>query len=223
MSLVLGYLLSATLLAGVLAQVPWADLGAALGLGPGTYDEAASASNHEYDAGAAVDAGTGTDSTADSTAGTETSAAEAERHTGPLNLRVAAWGQSYRVVDVARGDDGALVPPDDVATLGRWAEGAWPGDGRGTVVLVVHRDSSAQGRGPFAELEDLPVGSRVTLGDRTYRLEDVTTYRKDALPTQHVFGQGGSERLVIVTCGGSYSPVRGWDSNVVASWHPEGA
>lgn len=138
----------------------------------------------------------------------------------PLTLHVAAWDEDFDVVDVAVNGDGALVPPDDVSTLGRWDQGAWPGDGSGTVALVVHRDSAEQGRGPFAALEELRPGSRVTLDGRTYRLETVETYPKSDLPTTQVFDRGGSERLVVVTCGGSYSDDSGWDSNVVATFRP---
>ena len=131
---------------------------------------------------------------------------------------MAPWHRDFHIVDVATAADGALVPPDDVSTLGRWDAGARPGDGIGTVVLVVHRDSWEQGRGPFAELEALPLGSRVTLDGQTYRLDRLTTYPKGTLPAQRVFGQRGPERLVVVTCGGSFSTTRGWDSNVVASF-----
>ncbi len=197
-------LLSLVLLAGVLTQLPWATLGAVLGRGPATYDEEALATTSEH--AAPID--------------DAPSATVSPRPSGPLTLRVAAWGRSFRVVDVGLGDDGALVPPHDVSTVGRWDGGALPGDGTGAVVLVVHRDSATQGRGPFAELEDLAVGARVTLDGRPYLLQSVETYRKDGLPAEEVFGQDRPERLVIVTCGGSYSSTRGWDSNVVATFRP---
>ncbi len=201
----IGYALAAALAGAVLWQVPWSTLSAAAGARP-TYDEAA------------VAARTAVAVPAD--AGSAGPAVAPTRREIPWQgrLGVAAWARDFRVVDVSRGDDGALVPPDDVSTLGRWDRGARPGGGTGTVVLVVHRDSAEQGRGPFAELERLPAGAEVTLGGRTYRLEQVTTYPKTDLPAERVFGQTGPERLVIVTCGGGYSASRGWDSNVVASF-----
>ncbi|WP_182526535.1 class F sortase [Nocardioides dongkuii] len=212
------YLLSAALVLlaiGALSQVPRSavdtviDTGieAVLGRDVETYDEAARRSAESRPTAGA----------------TETSPdASTERH-GPLTLHVAAWDEDFRVVDIAVDDAGALVPPGDVSTLGRWDRSAWPGEGTGTGVLVVHRDSAEQGRGPFAELEHLPVGSEVTLDGCAYRLAKVDTYAKTDLPAEKVFGQGGAERLVIVTCGGSYSPDRGWDSNVVATFRPAAA
>lgn len=198
----LGALLSLALLTGVLTQVPWAAVGAAIGWGPATYDEQATTAQQHGSADA-------------HSQGTEKSL-----QASPSTLHVAAWDQAFRVVGVRLDDRGALVPPDDVSTLGWWNGGALPGDGTGAVVLAVHRDSATQGRGPFAELEDLTEGTRVSLDGHTYRLESLKTYRKDALPSEKVFGQDGSERLVIVTCGGRYSPTRGWDSNVVATFGP---
>lgn len=200
---VLGTLLSLSLLVGVLSQAPWGAIGAAVGWGPATHDEQAAGARR------------GSASTDRSSTSTETT-----RRVAPSTLHVAPWGEDFRVVGVDLDDHGALVPPDDVSTLGWWNGGALPGDGTGTVVLVVHRDSATRGRGPFAGLEGLAVGDRVTLDDRTYRLESLDTHRKDDLPSQEIFGQDGAERLVIVTCGGSYSTTQGWDSNVVATFRP---
>ncbi|MBM9458432.1 class F sortase [Nocardioides sp. zg-536] len=201
---------------GALAQVPLATYQATL---EQTVAFLLGRSTETYDEEAARVAG---DPAADTAAGQQAAepSQEAEAEHGPLSLAVSAWDRTFRVVDVARGDQGALVPPDDVKTLGRWDQGALPGDGSGTVVLVVHRDSAKQGRGPFAHLEELPMGSEVTLGGQTYRLESLDTYAKSELPAQKVFGQDGPERLVIVTCGGSYSSARGWDSNLVATFVP---
>jgi hypothetical protein len=203
-----GYALAAALLGAVLSQVPWPTLAAAVGAGEPTYDEVAVATKT---------VGEGTRSQAD--------AGQAVAATEPATpwrgrLHVTPWGRDFRVTDVARRSDGALVPPDDVFTLGRWDRGARPGSGTGTVVLVAHRDSNEQGRGPFAALEQLSAGSGVTLNGRTYRLEQIATYPKQDLPSERVFRQRGPERLVIVTCGGSFSDTNGWDANVVASFRP---
>jgi hypothetical protein len=204
-----GYVVAVALLGGVLTQVPWTTLAATVGLAAPTYDQAAVAAT----AGSADRAGL-------PAVATSARSQAPDRAARPWHgtLAVAPWHRDFHVVDVATAADGALVPPDDVSTLGRWDAGARPGDGIGTVALVVHRDSWEQGRGPFAELENLPLGSRVTLGGETYRLDRVTTYPKGTLPSQRVFGQRGPERLVVVTCGGSFSTTRGWDSNVVASF-----
>jgi hypothetical protein len=200
-----GYALVTALVGATLWHVPWSTLGAATGLGEPTYDQTATAARATDDIQA------------------QSHAEPAAQPQSPWQgkLHVTDWGRTFRVVDVSRGNDGALVPPDDVLTLGRWNHGARPGTGTGTVVLVVHRDSNSQGRGPFAALERLPLGSDVTLDRQTYRLDQVETYPKGDLPSERAFRQHGPERLVIVTCGGSFSQTRGWDSNLVASFSLE--
>ncbi|WP_284534077.1 class F sortase [Nocardioides sp. T2.26MG-1] len=210
-----GYLVTAALLAVVLSQVPWAVVASALGGDVPTYDDAARSATAPTTVTAAADEHA-QEQTGPGAGGPASAAAQPWRG----RLRVEAWDRTFPVTDVSVRDDGALVPPDDVDALGRWDRGARPGDGTGAVVLVVHRDSSAEGRGPFAALGDLPRASTVTLTGTTYELADVTTYAKDRLPAARVFGQEGRERLVIVTCGGSYSTTRGWDSNVVATFVP---
>jgi hypothetical protein len=200
-----GYALATALVGTIVWQAPWPTLAAATGLGEQTYDQAAVAARTTEDAQRQSDPGPAT------------------RPERPWQgkLHVTHWGRDFRVVDVPRRSDGALVPPDDVFTLGLWDQGARPGTGTGTVVLVVHRDSNTQGRGPFAALDRLPQGSEVTLNGQTYRLDQVETYPKGDLPSERAFRQHGPERLVIVTCGGSFSQTRGWDSNLVASFSLE--
>ena len=198
-----GYVVAAVLFGGAVSQVPWTTLAATVGLAAPTYDQAAVRRPPERPGAPAA----------------------GDLAHAPIGLRgrgTGPWpwllGTGTSTSSTSPRQDGALVPPDDVSTLGRWDAGARPGDGVGTVVLVVHRDSWEQGRGPFAELEALPLGSRVTLDGETYRLDRLTTYPKGALPAHRVFGQGGPERLVVVTCGGTFSTTRGWDANVVASF-----
>lgn len=131
-----------------------------------------------------------------------------------------AWEQTYRVLPVTLRADRSLVPPDDVSTLGWWRDGAAPDSTHGAIVLVVHRDSDEQGQGPFAHLDALPPGSPVLLDGQTYQLQTVHTFDKQTLPIRGVFGQHGPTRLVVVTCGGDFTPGAGWDSNIVATFTP---
>ena len=136
-------------------------------------------------------------------------------------MAVPSWGESFTVVPVSLTPDRALIPPDDLSTVGIWDQGVRPGAGRGAVTLVVHRDSAEQGSGPFAEMENLPIGATVELDGRAYEMVEVVDYVKEQLPAQAIFDQHGPEKLVIVTCGGDFDPARrGWDSNVVATFRP---
>jgi hypothetical protein len=121
--------------------------------------------------------------------------------------------------------DGALRPPEDPALLAWW-EGVRPGTGAGSVVVAGHLDMRGYGQGPLARIVGLEAGDRATLvgadgAGADYVLRGVTTVAKESLPAADLFGAGGPERLVLVTCGGSYDPDRrSWDSNVVAVLDP---
>jgi hypothetical protein len=136
-------------------------------------------------------------------------------------LTLPSWSDSFTVVPVALTPERALIPPDDINTVGIWEQGARPGAGQGAVTLVVHRDSLEQGAGPFAELEKLPLGATVELDGHNYEMVEVVDYVKERLPAETIFDQHGPEKLVIVTCGGDFDPAgNGWDSNVVATFIP---
>jgi hypothetical protein len=69
------------------------------------------------------------------------------------------------------------------------------------------------------------VGSAATVTDdagesHDYMVTDVITYEKVELPYEELFAQDGRERVVLVTCGGTYHRGSGWDSNVVVVMEP---
>ena len=121
--------------------------------------------------------------------------------------------------------DGALVPPEDPEQLAWW-RGVRAGAGAGSVLVAGHLDSRRYGQGPLARIVRLDPGDRAVLtgsgGTRaTYVVRGVETFDKDALPAAELFSTGGPERLVLVTCGGTFERDRGgWDSNVVAVLDP---
>jgi hypothetical protein len=128
----------------------------------------------------------------------------------PARLRVASLRVDAPVVPVAVDSGGALELPEDPAILGGWAGGADPGSGAGTVVLAGHLDTREQGPGVMARVVELPLGARVELagarGARVaYTVVAVRSYPKSALPSS-IFTTTGRERLVLVTCGGTFDP-----------------
>ncbi|MEU8227520.1 DUF4142 domain-containing protein [Kribbella sp. NPDC048915] len=112
---------------------------------------------------------------------------------------------SVRAVGTA--GDGQLQVPKSAADVGWWAAGAAPGAKGGTVLLAGHVDTT-RGRGVFAPLADVPVGTRVgvTSGDgeeHWYRIVARRTYHQAALPAD-LFHGAAKPRLALVTCTGSY-------------------
>ncbi|MFD9359700.1 hypothetical protein [Streptomyces sp. NPDC060031] len=54
-------------------------------------------------------------------------------------------------------------------------------------------------------------------------VDDVQTFKQDAFPTDKVYGDThGKAELRLITCGGSLTPDRHWDANVVVFAHLTG-
>ncbi len=144
----------------------------------------------------------------------------------PERLVLDVLGIDAQLVPTVVDTGGALVPPPDLSQLGWW-RGVRPGSGAGSVLLAGHLDSRVYGQGPLARIVDLDVGDRAVLtgpsgAEAAYVVRGVQTIPKDQLPAAELFGSGGAERLVLVTCGGTFDRDRGhWDSNVVAVLDPE--
>ena len=118
--------------------------------------------------------------------------------------------------------DGTLVPPSDPTQLGWWADGARPGDRRGSVLITGHTVST--GGGALDELEDLEPGDAVTVRSSrdtvNYLVRRVAIHDKGVVAEQaeRLFSQEVAGRLVLITC-------EDWDgttyrSNVVVTAAP---
>ncbi|MGF1647277.1 MAG: class F sortase [Kineosporiaceae bacterium] len=136
-------------------------------------------------------------------------------------LDIPALGTEAEAVEVGVSEDRVLEVPPDAQIVGRWSDGARPGDGTGSIVLVSHVDYRGVA-GALKRLADLPPGSEAVLvgpdgRQARYVLEQVDIYRKAVLPYQDIFRFDVPERLVLITCGGEIDSATGrYDSNVVA-------
>jgi len=146
------------------------------------------------------------------------SVAEREAAIPPVRLAVPGYLKAS-VLPVATAADGQLQVPKSTADVGWWAAGAAPGSDGGTVLLAGHVDT-VHGRGVFAALSEVPVGTRVavTAGDGTvhwYRIVSRRTYRQDALPSD-LFRGAAKPRLAMITCTGSFDhSAHRYDQNLV--------
>lgn len=140
----------------------------------------------------------------------------------PLRLRLPGVSTDAPVVAVGVRSDRSLVlpPPEQV---GWWIGGAQPGDATGAVVLAGHVDAEDGRRGALYDLTSLRPGDTAqvdtTAGRTTYRVVAMRNFLKQHLPAS-VFDQRGAHRLVLITCGGSFEPGRGYARNVVAYAEP---
>ena len=136
----------------------------------------------------------------------------------PVTLTID--GVSAPTDPVATDAAGALLPPQDVARLGWWADSALPGSGAGSIVVTGHIDDAAQGAGFAARFVELGVGDEVTVSSadgsaRQYRVDRVVSVGKDDdLPLGEVNRLGGPETLLLITCGGEFvGPPTGYANN----------
>jgi len=109
--------------------------------------------------------------------------------------------------------DGSLIIPEDPAIVGWWNGGALAGDAFGSVVIAGHVDSARYGLGVMAQLRTLKTGQVVELRAGSQRQKYRVASRR-SLPQAELaartnaFRQDISPRLVLITCGGAFDPVR---------------
>ncbi|HEU5084822.1 MAG TPA: class F sortase [Acidimicrobiales bacterium] len=125
-------------------------------------------------------------------------------------------GAPVEAVGVA--PDGEMeIPPAD--RVGWYRFGAAPGQ-PGSAVLAAHVAFDGVD-GVFRRLDRLAPGDEVVVAfddgsDERYRVTELVTFDKQALPDD-LFSRHVPERLVLITCGGEFNPsLRSYESNVVA-------
>jgi len=137
----------------------------------------------------------------------------------PVALSLPALGVTaapVRAVGVEPNGEMEIPPAEEV---GWYRYGPAPGEA-GSVVLAAHVAYDGVD-GVFRELDRLQTGDEVIVAlddgsEARYRVTEVVTYRKEALPAD-IFDREGPERLVLITCGGRFNPsLRSYESNVVA-------
>jgi hypothetical protein len=139
----------------------------------------------------------------------------------PLQVRLPSIGVDSRLVPLAVDPAGALVPPEDTATAGWFAQGTLPG-AVGPAVIAGHVDSY-RGPGVFFRLSRVAPGD-VVLVDRSdgstlsFTVTGVDRYPKQTFPTDRVYGPTSEPELRLITCGGTFDrSVRSYEDNVVVS------
>ena len=136
---------------------------------------------------------------------TELPAAEVVRARpgAPRRVVIPALDVDSPVVPV-RAPGGVLTPPADPQTLGWWADGARPGDRRGSALVTGHTVST--GGGALDDLEQLAPGDDVRVRSRrtttVYDVRSVVTYERGELArrAEQLFDQSVRGRLVLITC-----------------------
>ncbi len=129
---------------------------------------------------------------------------------------IGVTGAPVRPVGVEPNGEMEIPPAEEV---GWYRFGAAPGE-PGSSVLAAHIAYDGVD-GVFRNLDRVAPGEEVVVDfddgtSERYRVTEVVTHRKEALPAD-VFSRDGVERLVLITCGGDFNPsLRSYESNVVA-------
>jgi sortase (surface protein transpeptidase) len=140
--------------------------------------------------------------------------------------RCAFAGRAAPVVAVGLDAARQVVVPQDVRRAGWYVAGPQPGDRAGSAVLVGHADDADQGLGTFAGLRDLEAGDAVVVRtasgrELAYRVVSFERFAKAEVPMDRLFTAQGPHRLVLVSCGGAFDPVRRtYADNVVVTAVP---
>jgi hypothetical protein len=134
----------------------------------------------------------------------------------PLGITIPAAGVQGPV-DAIRAVGGALeIPPPGRA--GWFQGGPRPGE-PGRAVIVSHVDSR-EGPALFASLRRLPPDTRILVDDRSggihrFRLVRSRQVDKSQFRPGLVYGPSRRPMLVLVTCGGPFTPGEGYRDNVI--------
>ncbi|MDA8384754.1 MAG: class F sortase [Actinomycetota bacterium] len=146
----------------------------------------------------------------------------------PVSVSIPSVGIGTVKVTPEGDPGGVLGVPAIQNGWGWWYGGAEPGTGKGTILMDGHVDWYGYGNGPAHQIWYVKPGTLATVygpnGEaRTYVAVSLQTYLKTSLSSVagNLFSQQGPERLVIVTCGGSFDYGAGsWNSNVIATFVP---
>lgn len=144
---------------------------------------------------------------------------DTEQGPRPVRIVIHAIGVDAPIVSVGIAAASTMQIPLDISRVGWYRFGPAPGQ-PGSAILAGHVDSRVQGRGIFFFLRDLGPGDTLTIryadGGRTeFRVVARRFYAKDALPPM-IFRRSGPPMLTLLTCGGSFDPIRRHYSDNVA-------
>lgn len=136
----------------------------------------------------------------------------------PASLTLPALGKSADVIPVGLEANGELEVPG-ASEIGWYQFGAGVGGGQGSTVLAAHIAYNGR-NGVFSNLSESNVGDEIVVGfdgsELAYRVVSVEQYNKLELPIDDLFSESSQERVVLITCGGSFNPnLQSYDDNVV--------
>lgn len=144
----------------------------------------------------------------------------------PVRIELPTLGVDTVVVPVGVDGEGLVEVPQDVSEVGWYRFGPAPGAATGSAVLTGHVDDHLQGVGVFGRIGDLGPGDAVRVADesgltREFSVVSREEWSKGQVPLDRLFDRGGSSRLVLITCGGTFdNSTLGYDDNIAITAVP---
>ncbi len=143
----------------------------------------------------------------------------------PVRLLIPKIAVDAPFTDLAIGRSGQLdpPPPDDTNLVGWYAKGHSPGE-PGTAIIAGHVDTTTS-PAVFARLGELKKGDRFHVnradGSRaTFVVDHKESFRKDAFPSERVYGDTPDAQVRLITCAGAYDRrARDYTENLVVFAH----
>jgi len=142
----------------------------------------------------------------------------------PTVLDIPSIGlHSSSFVDLKVTADGTLSVPGSAKQVGFYTGGPTPGQ-LGPAVIGAHVDST-KGPGVFYRLGAVKPGAKVHITRKdgtvaTFVVDKVKLYPKDEFPTEQVYhGDFTRSEIRLVTCGGTFDPVKHYLDNVIVFGH----
>ncbi len=144
-----------------------------------------------------------------------------------MRIDLARLGIHADVLGLGLNEDGTVaVPRPEQAREAAWYDGSAAPGQPGPAVVLGHVDSARLpgGRAVFWRLGEVRAGDRVDVlrADgitARFTVDTVVTVAKDRFPTEAVYGPTRAPELRLITCGGTYTGGRGYDSNVIVFAH----
>jgi hypothetical protein len=138
----------------------------------------------------------------------------------PVRVQIPAIGVDSPLMDLGLQSDGTMEVPPKGFPAGWYTGAPTPGE-VGPSILAGHLDWNGAA-GVFYRLGDLKPGDTVTVGRKdgsvaVFSVTRVEQFKKDAFPTDLVYGNIDYAGMRLITCGGSFDQKAGhYRDNIVA-------
>ncbi|MFF4485282.1 class F sortase [Streptomyces sp. NPDC001544] len=146
----------------------------------------------------------------------------------PTRIRIPAIRVNAPLMGLGLTSSGSLdVPPAGNKNLAGWYEaGITPGE-RGTAIVAGHVDNT-EGPAVFYDLGGLRRGAVIEVDRQdgsvaVFTVDAVEVYSAHDFPDKKVYGPAKRPELRVITCGGGYSKLTGYQGNVVVFAHLTGS